>query len=273
MAFTLTKKPAVANSESGEVPAGEAQEKPAASKPSGGAAMFMKSGAEAKKAFDKSEAESKARKEKGDKPWPFFLKSGEDANVTFLDGKIDPATGILDIHYLNLHRVKVDSRWEDIVCIEDQEPCPLCAGGNYKTFVGLLTIIDHREREYEKDGKTVKAGVTRRLYIAKSETLKQLTKMAEKLPHGLCGVTYEVSRTGDRKAAVGDLYDRVGEHSYAEILEHFGADLAKVIDYPSALTVLSTAEMSKLGIGKKVSTFGSSKGKTADDINDDSIPW
>lgn len=267
MGFDLKVKKKPAESSEAQKPNG------AAKKSAGG---FLKSGAAAKKLMEKHEAEVAARKDKAGKAFRFFIKPGEDANITFLDGRIDPETGILDIKYANEHRCKVEGNWEDFICVEDQEPCPLCEAGERKTFVGYLTILDHREREYEKDGKTVKVDATRRLYVAKTETLKQLTKMAEKRENGLVGVTYEVSRTGDKKAAVGDLFDRIAEHEMSEIEEAF-PDIGKPLDYDSELVYHTAEELIALGIGKKVATIGSKsfgkKAKTSDEIDEKDTPW
>lgn len=238
----------------------------------------------AAQAMHRAEAESKARREKAGKAYRFWLKAGNDANITFLDGRIDPNTGILDIPYANEHRVKVGNDFEDIVCIEDQEPCPLCAAGEKRAFVGYLSILDHRPREYEKDGKKITLEHTRRLFVAKTETLRQLTKMAEKRDNSLAGVTFEVSRTGDKKAAVGDLFDEVARHSVEDVLAHFGED-GKPLDYEKELTYRSAEEMKAAGIGKTVATIGSGTfgpsgfggksavGVSADAVDDNKAPW
>lgn len=267
-----TETPA-ANDESGSPQPAAAQTAASSPKPVG----FLKTGAQAVQAMKKADAEAKARKEKAGRPFRFWLKAGEDANITFLDGRIDPDTGILDIPYANEHRVKIDGRWEDVLCTEDHEPCPLCAAGEKRAFIGFLSIIDHREREWEKDGKTVKQEYTKRIYAAKSETLKQLTKMAEKRENGLVGVTYEVSRTGDKKAAVGDLFDRIAEHEPSDVIDHFAED-GKPFNYGEVLVYHTADELSALGIGKKVATigsgsFGKPSGKKADDLDENKAPW
>ena len=267
MPFEIKKKPASPSSGFGKPKADTSAAKP------GG---FLKSGKAALAMMEKAQAEAEMRKNSVGKAFRFWLKPGDDAHLTFLDGKIDPATGLLDIPYANEHRIKVGSKWEDFICIEDEEPCPLCAAGEKRAFVGYLTVIDHRGYETEKDGKKVKVEHARRLYVAKTETLKQLTKIAEKREDGLVGRTFEVSRTGDKKAAVGDLFDHVAEHSVEEIVEAFG-DEGQPIDYNAELPYVTAAQMKELGIGKSVQTLGGgfSKigGKTSDDIDPDEKPW
>lgn len=239
---------------------------------------FLKTGVDAQKEMARDEAERKARKASAGKSWRFYLKDGEDASITFLDGEIDEETGILDIPYLNEHRVKIDGYWRDVACIEEHEPCPLCAAGETKSFVGLLTILDHRPREWEdKDGKTHKEAVSKRLFAAKSETLKQLTKLASKREDGLVGSTYDVSRTGEFKANVGDLFDYNSTHTLKEIAKKLGKEMATPFDYNEQIIVYTAKDMRDLGIGKSVATFGKKsgkkKGKSADDIDDSKSPW
>lgn len=284
MAFEIKKKPKKVTDE--EAPS---KKKKKDKKKGGKEGSFLKTGKSAKKLMDRAEAEYKARKDRASQAWRFWLKPDEDAYITFLDGRIDPDTGILDIPYANEHREKIDGRYEDVLCTEDNEPCPLCAAGSKKSFVGYLSIIDHRPREYEKDGKTVKVKHTRRLFVAKSESLKQLTKMAEKREDGLAGSTYEVSRTGDKKAAIGDLFDYSSTHSAKEIKEEFGDD-GEVLDYDENITYRTAEELLDLGLGKGVEGIGSfksekkskkkkdkggkkKKGMTEDDVDDKDAPW
>lgn len=265
MAFQLKTVTKPAEQSSGGAASPTSQNKPAG---------FLKTGTDAVKMMARSEAETKARRESSGKAWRFWLKSGEDAHITFLDGAIDPNTGILDIPYANEHRISVGGKWTDFICTEDQEPCPICAAGEKKSFVGYLSILDHREREFEKDGKKVVIPVTRRLFVAKTETLKQLTKMAEKRGGNLAGYTFEVSRTGDKKAAVGDMFDEVAKHEAADIKEAF-AELADPLNYAEELPYHTADEITSLGIGKKVATIGSKSfgAKTADQIDDDKPVW
>lgn len=241
-------------------------------KPKGGDAPkgFLKTGAAAKALMDKADAEYAARQNASNKAWRFWLPAGEDAYITFLTGQISPETGILDIPYANEHREKVGGKWEDFVCTEDHEPCPLCAAGSKKSFVGYLSILDHREREYEdKDGKTVKVKVTPRLLVAKSESLKQLIKMAEKRGEdGLVGSTYEASRTGKKKAAIGDMFDYDSTHSLEELIEEFGED-AEPLDMDEQVPYYTAAQLIEMGLGEKTTSIGGIGGGSHDDDEDD----
>lgn len=238
---------------------------------------FVKTGAAAAKAMEQAEAAREARRQRAGMEYRFRLPSGADSVITFLDGQIDEKTGILDIPYTNEHRIKVDNHYEDVVCIEDQEPCPLCQEGAPRSFVGLLTVIEHRPYTYEKDGKTIKKEWARRYMPCKNETLKQLTKLAQKRENGLQFSTYEVSRSGDKKAAVGDIFEYSQTHEEEDIIDEFG-DEAQPLDPSENLTIYTAKEMAALGIGKKVTTFGKKtgigkKGSSAEDIDDDDEPW
>lgn len=262
MAFELKKKSSAASSSKSEKPAAK------------GAVGLLKTGKDAVAAMQKADAEREARKNAAGKPLRFRMKVGEDATITFLDGRIDPDTGILDIPYANEHTLKVGDRWENFICTEDEEPCPICAAGEKKAFVGYLTVMDHRPYEYEKDGKKVTVEHSRRLYVAKTDTLKQLQKMAEKNEDGLVGATYEVSRTGDKKPNVGDYFEKVAIHEKSDLVEAFG-DEADPLNYSEHTPLYSAAQLAEMGVGKKVATIGSKSfgAKKADDVDDGDMPW
>jgi hypothetical protein len=112
------------------------------------------------------------------------------------------------------------------------------------------------------------------LFVAKTETLKMLTKLSENRGGSLAGYTFEVSRTGDKKAAVGDVFDEVAKHELDDIKEAF-PDMCTPIDYSAELPYHTAEELTSLGIGKKVATIGSSGfgGTKAAEVNDDTPPW
>lgn len=233
---------------------------------------FLKTGASAKAMMEKADAEREAAKSGANRSFRFWMKEGEDAQITFLDGKIDPNTGILDIPYAVEHGVKINGRFEQIVCLEDQgEPCPLCMADNKKAFVGYLTVLDHRTY-VDKNGKAHQHN--RKLYVAKSDTLKQLTKLAEKMPNGLVGTTFDVSRTGDKKPNVGDIIIPQTTHEWHDIVDEFKENAAP-LNYNEEAPYMTAAQMIDIGIGKQVATIGGTKklGAKAEDIDTDKAPW
>jgi hypothetical protein len=229
-----------------------------------GGLSFLKKGKEAKQALQHEEAKAQQAKEEKGKLWTFYIKEDDEKTITFLDGELD-ADGFLDVPMFYQHTVFHDGKWQDFVCTEDNEPCPLCAAGERSTLVGVLTCIDHSEHTIKNGpnkGEVIKD--TKKLYVAKRGTLKLLQKQAEKRD-GLTGATFEVSRTGDKSPNVGNMFEFVQKHSMAELQEHFGKDdkgneVAEPADYEHEITYRPAEELLKLGLGKATQGIGSEKG-------------
>jgi hypothetical protein len=134
----------------------------------------------------------------------------------------------------------------------------------------LLTVIDHREHKIKNGPNAGKIISNRRkLFVAKRNTIKLLTKIAVKRG-GLTGCTFDVSRTDDKKPAVGDVFDFTHKfESLKEIADKYGLKLEDVqpADYGSEIKFRSPEELIALGVGK---TFGgSSKGASAGSLKDE----
>lgn len=251
MALTFTKKSAA--------PAA----KPALGKPA--ATMgFLKTGAAAKAALAAEEARVAEAKAAAGKLYRFRLKEGEARTITFLDGYLD-ADGLLDIPMWMEHTLQVNGNWTNVVCTQEQEPCPVCATGDRPSLVGGLTVIDHTEFTIQKGANAGKViSNQKRLFVAKRGTLKILQKLAEKRG-GLAGCTFEVSRTSDKSPSVGDMFDFSQQDSLEELREHFGQDdegnwIATPANYDEEVVYRTADQLIELGIGKAVASIGAKKG-------------
>ncbi|MEE9127851.1 MAG: hypothetical protein V3U11_11990 [Planctomycetota bacterium] len=236
---------------------------------------FMIRGSAAREEFARAQKRAKERKEKAGGAFRFWLKEGEERQVTFLDGTLDD-DGMLDIPYFYEHTVPYESRFENIRCVgrnpspEDgrTEPCPLCEAGDEPAYVGILTIIDWTEYE-DRDGN--KHEYARRLYPAKLQTLQKLQKKAAKLGEkegsdGISLVTFDIARTGDRVARVGDDFEFVGVSSRKEIAEQLDKpEHAEPADYDNEpeLVWRTAEEILEMGLGgEKRKSLGAKKTRT-----------
>jgi hypothetical protein len=229
-------------------------------------ANFLKYGAEARQALEKAEAEQTGSYE----PFRFWMKSGEEAKVTFLDGELHE-DGMLAVPMFYEHRIRHNGRWTQFVCTEAQEPCPLCAADNRPALVGALTVIDHRKIE----GRSKVYHMEKKLFVCKKRTIQLLTKQAEKRG-GLTGVTFEVERSNDeRSVSVGDNFDFVKKTDLDTIAEKLGPEKAQPFDYEQVITYRDAATLVAMGVGVAVGGSVSAPAQsteaetsTADQIDD-----
>jgi len=204
---------------------------------------FIKRGKAAQQEMAKQQA--KAEQASKDKAFRFYLPTGADTSVTFIDGDLNDE-GILDIPMFHEHQVHMNGHWRNwFVCVQDEESCPLCEGGDEPALVGALTIIDHSEWK-DKQGNEHKD--ERKLFIAKFSTIQKLQNMATKRK-GLAGCTFDVFRSSDSKSPnVGDQFDFTEKHTKGGLKKKF-KDAAEAYDYEEVLTYLPAAELRKLGFG------------------------
>jgi hypothetical protein len=224
---------------------------------------WLKSGAAAKQAMAHEEAKAEERKAEYGKMWRFFMKSGDDTQITFLDGGLDDE-GNIDCVVFNEHLITVDGEKRHFVCTantndeqqydENAPPCPICEKGDKPSFVGLLTILDHTAHKIKNGpnaGKIISN--TRKLFVAKRTTLKYLAKLAAKHGNKLAGCTYDVSRSDDKKPAVGDLFDFVAQYpALSAVAEKYGLTLEDVqpAKYEDEITFRTNAQLIEIGVGK-----------------------
>ena len=164
---------------------------------------WAKSGSSAHAEMAKYEKEVAISQEQNKKMWRFWVPEGEEARITFVDGNIS-ADGNIDFFMFYEHNLMLNGKWGNtFVCTKDIEPCPICAAGDKPSFVGVFTVIDHREFK-AKDGKIYKDSP--RLFVAKKDTIKMLQNLGVKRG-GLAGCTFDVVRTGEKSASVGSMFD------------------------------------------------------------------
>jgi len=241
------------------------------------AITFLKKGSESHAAHAQAEAEAKARKDAASSPYTnrFWLPDGKETQITFLDGGLTPE-GLLDCVSYKEHQLKLNNNWRNwFVCIEEHEPCPICETGDYSSLVSAFTVIDHTSFT---DSQGHVRQHERRLFVCKRDTFKLLQKKATKFG-GLEGVTFDVSRIGDKAPNVGSDFDYVEKHTLAEIRKKYGlktdGDEDKKIGLPykyaDIIPYRSAEELQKLGFGEvpvvgaedsHAQIAGESKGKT-----------
>lgn len=176
-------------------------------------ASWAKRGSAAAAEMEKHEKELLTQKELNKKMWRFWVADGAEARITFVDGDLAP-DGSIDFFTYYEHNLLLNGKWGNtFVCTKDVEPCPLCAENDKASFVGVFTVIDHREFK-GKDGKVYRD--TPKLFVCKRETIKQLQMLGGKRG-GLAGCTFDVARTGDKSPAVGSLFDFIEKNSVDEL--------------------------------------------------------
>lgn len=244
-----------------EVPKPQAKQTQPA-KPSG--LLFLKRGKAAKLVADQEEkkAEMRAR----NNIFRFWLPKDGTTSITFLDGNL--VDGILDIPFYHEHNVHMNGSWMNwFICTQDEEPCPICEGGGSPAYVGVLSVIDHGEYTGKKDGLVHKDNL--KLFVAKRDTIKLLQKYAVKRD-GLRGCTFDVSRTGDKSAAVGSAFDFTEKLTEQQLLKKYKPakdgelDRSKPVNYEEYLKGLyqPASELRKLGFGTSEGTVGSEASDT-----------
>lgn len=131
----------------------------------------------------------------------FWILAEQSKKVTVLDTM--PALRAF------FHKVKVDSNNKDIRhirCTADGNgsPCSLCDVKFRRLELALVSVIDHSEYEFEgRPYKNIKKVVlagrrTRELFASKQ------TRLEERDPRGMTGMTFNVSRSTQQAARCGD---------------------------------------------------------------------
>jgi hypothetical protein len=226
---------------------------------------WMQKGAASANLAKQEEAAQQARKEEMGKMYRFWLKEGEEASITFVDGALSPEGFLLPPRYYEHSINKGGGQgMQHYVCPEKTNPesgqkCPICEGGDKASLVALFTIVDHRV--FPSADKTKVYANRRKLLVAKSITFELLNKIALKRG-GLAGATFDVSRIGDKSAAVGSMFDFT-EKREMSVLEKLWITTYKqkdgtektenaftVADYESEIVYRTEDELRKLGFGK-----------------------
>jgi len=225
---------------------------------------FLKKGAAAKAALQEAEVQAEAKKAERDQLWRFFIGAdncGKDYKITFLDGHLD-AEGCLDVPMWKEHGyIFVAGKRRNFVCIAQDEPCPLCEGGDEATLMCALTIIDHTPytiKNGDKAGQVIQQ--SKKLFAFKRSTLNLLQKHAAK-QGGLAGCTFEVSRGGEKSPSVGDSFIFVEKTPLSKLKATY-EDLAVPAEMEKELTYYNRAELLALGVKASGKTIGSSMAGT-----------
>lgn len=171
---------------------------------------WLQTGNASKKLQEQEEIEAQKRKEESGKMFRFYVKKGEEARITIIDGELD-ADGYLNPPRFYEHTIEIAGKMETYVCPEKTNPeagdsCPLCASGDRPSLISLFTCIDHREVP-SKDGTKMYRD-TPKLLALKPKGFELLAHKAKKYG-GLAGCTFDVARLGDNSVATGDNYDLV----------------------------------------------------------------
>jgi hypothetical protein len=233
---------------------------------------WLKKGSVAKQMMVNEEAKAEKAKEESGKMWRFWMPADETRKITFLDGKLD-SDGMLDLPMFYEHQLKIAGQWTNFVCVaDDDQTCPICERGESKSvLVGVMTVIDHTPHKIKSGpnaGKIIKN--TRKLFACKRGTVKQLSKKAVK-HGGLTGVTFEVSRSDDKKASVGDDFEFEGKASLKEVMQTYDLKPEDVepADYDNEITFRTAEELIELGVGKKPSGPGYEKGVSKSSLKEE----
>lgn len=237
---------------------------PAATAPastSTAAKPLLFTGAAAKKEAEKQEAIIAAAKEKAGKSYRFRIPADKlkaDFDITFIDGHIDE-DGSLEGPMWYEHTIPHAGGWENVVCINGSEPCPLCEAGDKADLMMGLTVIDHTPYTIKKGPK---AGEIRKdqvkPYVIKRTARSKLQHLASKLG-GLAGVQFSVARSDDKSPNTGDMFVNTGKKTIGELIAQYGEEV-KPINYADELIVHSRKEMLDLGFGSKGKAVASGGG-------------
>ncbi len=234
-------------------------------------ASFLMKGKRAVKAWKQAEKTHKKQEdERKNRVYRFYLPTGAEQKITFIDGDLTP-DGIIDVSMFREHNLKLNGHWKNwFRCTdfggEGAEPCPICEGGDNAYVASVFSIIDH---SLWTDSKGKKHQHEMKLFVAKREALNILQKHAVKRG-GLAGVTFEVSRAGDNSPNVGNVFEFVKKNPVAKIIKAFGAKGFPVgmVDYEKALPYYTAAELRDKGFGSS-SPVGEEDGAPFDSDDDD----
>ncbi len=139
---------------------------------------FLKTGAASQALAKKQAQEAEQRKLEQGKLFRFWLKEGEEARITFVDGDLAPEGYLTPPRYYE-HNLFLQGQWNNFfVCPEKTNPeakdsCPICEGDEKPYMVALFTVIDHRTIHGTKD-KTKIYKDTKKILAAKPQSFELL---------------------------------------------------------------------------------------------------
>lgn len=191
------------------------------------AVSWLKTGDDAKALVKQAEAEAAARQETMGKLWHFWLEKGETAEITFVDGLLDPKYGGLNPPRFYLHTLFTPGKPpSQYICPEKTDPdskqkCPICAKGERATLVAIFTVIDHRP--YVTKGKQVEIPFGRKLFVCTPKTFEALNAIAIALKgNGLMGRRFSVTRgKGEQAPRVGEIFTALDKEPIEELKKKY----------------------------------------------------
>ena len=212
----------------------------------------------------------------------FKLKAGETATVIFIDGKLDEQGGIDCLSWYEHQIYKEGKGYENYACISSEGPCPVCESGDDASLMSGLTVLNRTGYYSKKEGKQIKNVFQR--FVFKAGTYEQLVRYARKQENGLAGLEMEITRTGDKKAAVGDTFvpgKVMNPETIISKMKEVNTKLKDVelpYDYTKIIKPLTYDQLVAKGYGKGGSGGGSSKqppvsSTPSNDIDDSDIPF
>lgn len=249
------------------------------------AISWMKKGEASARLAKQQAAEAQKQKEEQGKMFRFWLKEGEEASVTFVDGALSDDGFLLPARFWE-HNLFLNNQWNNyFVCPEKTNPesghkCPICESGDKPSLITVFTIIDHRTFKGKNDKVYTN---TRKILAAKPITFELLNKIALKRG-GLAGCTFDVSRIGDKAAAVGSMFDFTSKEEDLDVLREKYTFTFKdkedkdqtvtafeAADYEKEIIYRTEDELRKLGFGNapKVQMSGGGSSAPAVDYSKD----
>lgn len=229
---------------------------------------FLKTGAASAELAKKNEAEAEQRRQEQGKLFRFYLKDKEEARITFVDGELSPEGFLLPPRYYE-HNLFLNGSWNNnFVCPEKTNPdskdkCPLCEADDRPSLVALFTVIDHRNIQGTKD-KTKFYKDTKKLLVAKPQSFEILNKIAVKRGGLACGM-FDVSRSGDKSASIGSMFDFVEKKDLKVLRAAYMIEKVdpktnvktkvtnfEPADYEKEIIFRTGTELRKLGLGKNM---------------------
>lgn len=208
-------------------------------------------------------------------PWDFWLRPSESAEITFLD---DECFEFWE------HELEIANKWGNyFTCLRGIDPkgCPICDsfGEKHRYYVGLFTIVDHRETVDKRGNKRFDQ---RRLLRAKMKSLKKLRRQKEKRG-SLVGARFLVTRNSSEEPRIGDEWEWCKDRDLAkEPFAYRGKDGKTVTleptNYKEAFAPKSYAAIKALLTSAHYVTGGTDTGASSGSVSsgsdeDDDIPF
>lgn len=225
---------------------------------------FLKTGSASTHLATQDKVEAETRKEQNAKTFRFFLKEGESAKITMVDGDLNAEGFLIPARWYE-HNLFLNGKYGNIfVCPAKTMPelgglCCICDSGDRPTLQAGFTIIDHRTFSSADGKKTYKD--TRKFLPAPPRVFEILNKIALTVG-GLAGVTFDVSRTNEKAPRVGDVWVPLGKTGLTELQSKYIEEVTDPktntktqksyffpLDYEKELIFKTNDELLMLGLG------------------------